>query len=51
MMTLAKQTPCYPLEFRGEAVQLARTSGKPHSQIARELSMTTETLRKWRETR
>jgi len=26
---------------------LARTSSKPYTQIARELGMTTETLRKW----
>jgi len=31
-------------EFRAEAIRLARTSGKPHAQIARELGMTGETL-------
>ena len=46
-MTSAKQTSGYPPEFRAEAVRLARTSGKPDTQIARELGMTTETLRTW----
>ncbi len=39
--------PPYAPEFRGEAIRLARTSGKPHAQIARELGMTGETLRLW----
>lgn len=46
-MTSSKQTASYPPEFRAEAIRLARTSGKPNTQIARELGMTTETLRKW----
>jgi transposase len=37
----------YAPEFRAEAIRLARTSGKPHAQIARELGMTGETLRLW----
>ena len=37
----------YPPEFRAEAIQLARTSGKPHTVIARELGMSVETLRLW----
>ena len=37
----------YPPEFRAEAIRLARTSGKPHAQMAREVGMTTETLRQW----
>ena len=44
----SKPTSCYPPEFRAEAVRLARTSGKPDTQIARELGMTTETWRTWR---
>ena len=44
---MPKSKPPYPPEFRAEAIQLARTSGKPHAQIARELGMTTETLRQW----
>jgi transposase len=47
MTKSAKHTPGYPPEFRAEAVRLARTSGKPNTQIARDLGMTTETLRKW----
>jgi transposase len=46
-MTSGKQTAGYPPEFRAEAVRLARTSGKPYRQIAHDLGMTTETLRKW----
>jgi transposase len=37
----------YPPAFRAEAIQLARTSGKPHAQIARELGITGEALRLW----
>jgi transposase len=47
MMSSGKQTTGYPPEFRAEAVRLARTSGKPYRQIAQDLGMTTETLRKW----
>jgi transposase len=46
-MTAARQSAVYSAEFRAEAVRLARTSGKPYTQIARDLGMTTETLRKW----
>src|SRR5438270_1875851 len=38
----------YPPEFRAEAIRLMRTSGKSIAQIARELDITTETLRIWR---
>ena len=44
---MPKHVPPYPPEFRAEAIRLARTSGKPHAQIARELRLTTETLRLW----
>lgn len=44
---MAKHLPPYPPEFRAEAIRLARTSGKPHAEIARELGMTGETLRLW----
>jgi transposase-like protein len=46
-MTSAKQSAFYSAEFRAEAVRLARSSGKPNTQIARDLGVTTETLRKW----
>jgi transposase len=44
---MSKHMPPYPPEFRAEAIRLARTGGKPHAQIARELGMTSETLRLW----
>jgi transposase len=44
---MPKHKPPYPPEFRAEAIRLARTSGKPHAEIARELGMTDETLRLW----
>ena len=44
---MPKHMPPYPPEFRTEAIRLARTSGKPHAEIARELGMTGETLRLW----
>ena len=39
--------PPYPPEFRREAVRLIRESGRPKSQIARELGITPWTLRLW----
>jgi transposase len=44
---MAKHVPPYRPEFRAEAIRLARTRGKPHAAIARELGMTGETLRLW----
>ncbi len=38
----------YPPEFRREAVELVKTSGRPLSQVARELGVTPESLRLWR---
>jgi transposase len=37
----------YPPAFRAEAIRLIRSSGKPMAQIARELEVTSETLRIW----
>jgi transposase len=37
----------YPAEFKEEAVRLARSSGKPVAQIARELGVSYESLRHW----
>jgi len=37
----------YPREFREEAVRLARDSGKSIAQIARDLGVSYESLRKW----
>jgi len=38
----------YPEEFRREGVELLRTSGRPLAQVARELGVSTESLRLWR---
>ncbi len=37
----------YPPEFRREAVELVRTSGRPGREIARELGVSYESLRLW----
>lgn len=37
----------YPAEFRARAVELARTSGKPATEIAKDLGVSAESLRKW----
>ena len=38
----------YREEFKREAVELLRSSGRPLAQIARELGVSTESLRLWR---
>jgi transposase len=38
----------YPEQFKREAVELVKTSGRPLAQIARELGVSTESLRLWR---
>jgi transposase len=38
----------YPKEFKREAVELLRSSGRPLAQVARELGVSTESLRLWR---
>jgi transposase len=45
---MSKHVAPYPPEFRAEAIRLVQSSGKPQAQIARELGLTTETLRIWR---
>lgn len=42
-----KPHPPYPPDFRAEAVQLARSSGTPLAQVARDLGVNPETLRLW----
>jgi transposase len=42
-----KSKPPYPPEFRREAVELVRLSGKPVSQIAGDLGVSDMTLRNW----
>src|SRR6266704_3003258 len=44
---ISRQKP-YPEQFRREAVELLRSSGRPLAQIARELGVSTESLRLWR---
>ncbi len=44
---MGKTRAPYPAEFKEEAVRLARTSGKPTSQIARDLGVSFESLRHW----
>mgnify|MGYP005856085545 CR=1 FL=1 len=39
--------PPYPPEFRAEAVRLVQTSGKAMKQIAADLGVSVESLRKW----
>jgi transposase len=44
---MGRSQPPYPPEFRREAMRLVRTSDKPRTAIARELGISTETLRQW----
>ncbi len=47
MRKASKHVQPYPPGFRAEAIRLVRTSGKPRSEIARDLGLTSETLRIW----
>jgi transposase len=44
---MAKQQKTYTREFKVEAVQLVKSSGKPMSQIARELGVSDSALYQW----
>src|SRR5947207_950422 len=44
---MPKPQPTFTAEFKNEAVQLARTSGKPKAQIARELGISDSALYAW----
>ncbi len=44
---MPRTRPPYPPEFKAEAVKLARSSEKPLSELARDLGVSTETLRNW----
>jgi len=42
-----RSKPPYPSEFRREAVELVRVSGRPLPQLADELGVSHQTLRNW----
>jgi len=44
---MPRTRPPYPPEFRAEAVKLARSSEKPISEVARDLGVSSESLRNW----
>ena len=44
---MPKSRPPYPPEFRREAVELVRFSGRPLREIARDLGVTEQSLRNW----
>jgi transposase len=47
MGTSRPPRPAYPPEFRARAVELARASALPPSQVARDLGLDPDTLRRW----
>lgn len=44
---MGKTRPPYPPEFRAEAIRLVRSGGLTQSQVARDLGVSTFTLRTW----
>ena len=44
---MPKSRPPYPLEFRREAVELVRLSGRPIPAVAKDLGVSDQTLRNW----
>lgn len=44
---MPKSRPPYPPEFRREAVELVRASGRPVKEIAKDLGVADQTLRNW----
>jgi transposase len=44
---MGSSAPPYPPEFRREAVELVRSSGRSRRAIAADLGISTETLRHW----
>lgn len=44
---MPRTRPPYPPEFRTEAVRLIRSSGKPLSQISKDLGVSEQSLRVW----
>ena len=47
MGTSRPPRPAYPAEFRAGAVELARASALPPRQVARDLGIDPDTLRRW----
>ena len=47
MGTSRPPRPAYPPEFRARAVELARASDLPPSQVARDLGIDPDTMRRW----
>ncbi len=47
METSRPPRPAYPPEFRARAVELARASALPPGQVARDLGLDPDTLRRW----
>ena len=47
MGTTRPPRPAYPPEFRARAVELARASDLPPSQVARDLGIDPDTMRRW----
>ncbi len=45
---MPKVSPPYSKEFKREAVQLLRSSGRPVPQLANELGVSPQSLRNWR---
>lgn len=45
---MPKSRPPFPEEFRREAVQLLRVSGKPLAEVAKDLGVSANSLRSWR---
>jgi transposase len=45
---MPRTRPPYPPEFKREALELLRLSGKPLPQIAKDLGVSDQTLRNWR---
>ena len=44
---MPRAKPQYPSEFKAEAIQLVRSSGRAISQIAQELGVSATSLRNW----
>ena len=45
---MPRTRPPYPPEFKREALELLKLSGKPLPQIAKDLGVSDQTLRNWR---